>query len=116
MVLTTLTLIFCVYVIDSYINVYLLSPASALGSRSQFNLTECIKPPHVKIIQFQSTQEIFIHFQFANSEWTHYHGFVLTIQQLGRYTYNFRYIEYLMLRVFRILDAITIECYVLISS
>lgn len=61
-------------------NKTVLAPASDTKS---VRLTEQIEPPNVKTIVFKQIQELFIFFDFSNSEWSHYRGFVLTFQALG---------------------------------
>lgn len=62
---------------------FLSISASTAESQSHLNLTEHIEPSNVKSVIFNNTREISIRFQFTNSEWSRYRGFVLTIQPLG---------------------------------
>lgn len=54
-----------------------------VASTELIKLTEHIEPPNVKKIRFKDIQEIVIYFDFTTSEWSRYHGFVITIQPLG---------------------------------
>lgn len=72
---------FSIDFLSVFVLVAIVAPAQADSQISK--ITEFIEPPNVKKIIFKQIRELCISFQFANSQWSHYRGFILTYQPFG---------------------------------
>lgn len=61
--------------------IVIVAPAQSDSQIS--NLTEFIEPPNVKKIILKQIRELCVSFEFANSQWSRYRGFILTYQPFG---------------------------------